>query len=164
MRLFPAPLITVHVSRGCTESAHLRWTASLVRSLAIRHGSVRGSLPPRSSARTLTELECGQPQSASLACQRRPTPRVFQLLQLTLARLCRSVATGRLVCLSWAAMHRSDPAIFRFRLAMVFFVWRVESASSPILNRAVSKAFTASRFFLSWTLCQAMLLLLSAIM
>jgi hypothetical protein len=83
------------------------------------------------------------------ARQRRPRPRVFQLLQLTLARLRRSVATGRLVCLSWAAMHRSDSAIFRFRLAMVFFDWPVEPAISPTVNRAVSKVFTASRFFLS---------------
>jgi hypothetical protein len=83
------------------------------------------------------------------ARQRRPTPRAFQLLQLTLARLCRSVATGRLVRLSWAAMHRSDSAIFRFRVAMVFSVWPVDPVISPIVNRTVSKAFTASRFFLS---------------
>src|ERR1700730_17931274 len=85
----------------------------------------------------------------SRACQRRLIPRVFQLLQLTLARLRRSVATGRLVRLSCAAMHRSDSTIFRFRLVMVFCVWPLELAVRPIINRAVSKALTASRFFLS---------------
>src|SRR5207248_6663517 len=86
---------------------------------------------------------------ASRACHRWPAPRVFHLLQLTLTRLCRSVATGRLVRFSCAAMHRSDSAILRFRLAMVFFVRLVEPAISPVANRAVSRAFTASRFLLS---------------
>jgi len=57
-------------------------------------------------------------------------------------------------------MHRSDSPIFRFKSATVFSV-RPLLAISPIVNRLVSKAFKASRFFLSRTLCQAMLLLLS---
>jgi len=61
-----------------------------------------------------------------------------------------------------AAMHRSDSAIFRFRFGYGFCVRPLKLAISPVLKPAVSKAFTASRFFFELNRCQAMLLLLSA--
>src|SRR5258708_39349098 len=80
----------------------------------------------------------------------RARARVFQLLQRSPARLCRSVASGRLVRRSWAAMHRSDSAIFRFSLATACrCAWPSEPAIWPILNRAISIALKASRFFRS---------------
>ena len=67
-----------------------------------------------------------------------------QSLQLTLARLCRSVERGRLVRRSWSAIHRSDSAILR--LSSASFA-RVEPAAfaliSSVTNLAVSSAFTA---------------------
>ena len=68
------------------------------------------------------------------AVQPLPLACAFQLLQLTLVRLRKSVATGRRICLSWAAMHRSDSAIFRFSSARELWV-RPPLAISPIVKR-----------------------------
>ena len=54
------------------------------------------------------------------AAQPLPLACAFQLLQLTLVRLRKSVPTGRRIYLSYAAMHRSDSAIFRFSSAREF--------------------------------------------
>ena len=107
--------------------------------------------------------QCSAREEFETSADHWPSPRAFQVAQFTPVRLRKSVATGRRVCLSCAAMHRSDSAIFRFKSAISCDV-RPRPAISPDVNRAVSNAFNASRFFLSWTLCHAIWLLLSALM
>jgi hypothetical protein len=59
-------------------------------------------------------------------------------------------------------MHRSESVILRFSSA-IFACLELAAFEpiSPMANR-ISRAFTASRFFLNWTRCQAILLSLSA--
>jgi hypothetical protein len=46
-------------------------------------------------------------------------------------------------------MQRSDSAIFRLMFAIARCAVWADPAISPLLNRAISKAFRASRFFRS---------------
>ena len=131
-----------------------RPAAALRRSARIGAGTLGASKARRCRAISLqpafidetgfADATNGSVRNYARGC--RNDPWVFQASQssqLILARLCRSVASGRLVRRSCAAMQRSDSVIFRFRLAAS----RCCAALRPTLNWAISNAFNASRFF-----------------